>query len=102
MSKVHDPVTRLALKLDSYHFCYPERRHLDIHETHYHKKLLLTIRVVAYLYLTFIYLWTLVQMPTFNTNIIYLTMVGYLLTWLYFGLTLQHYFFSGLLWESKK
>jgi hypothetical protein len=49
------------------------------------------VRVVALLYLSFIYMATLIEMPSFNTNIIYLTMIGYSLSWLYFMLCLQHF-----------
>jgi hypothetical protein len=85
----------LVHSLDEYFFNYPDRRPLNIHESHIDNKCLLGIRVVAFIYMSMVYVWTLLQMPSFNTNIIYLTMVGYTLSWLYFGLTIQHYFLRG-------
>lgn len=96
MSTKAPPSLYLSLidRANAYHFCYPERRNTDIHESHSHDKTLLTVRIIALLYLSAIYAGTLYEMPTLNTNIIYLTMIGYTLTWLYFMLSLQHYLFK--------
>lgn len=49
------------------------------------------IRLGCFLYLTAIYLWAIIRMRSYLDNIIYLTMIGYFITWLYFGLTMQRY-----------
>lgn len=60
--------------------------------------MLFGVRFVAFIYLTGIYLWTLASMPSLATNLIFLTMIGYLMAWLYFAVTLQHHFLG----TSKK
>jgi hypothetical protein len=54
----------------------------------------MALRIVGFVYISGIYIWALIEMPTFNTNIIYLTMLGYTSTWLYFALSLQDYFIN--------
>jgi hypothetical protein len=53
--------------------------------------MLFGVRFIAFIYLTGIYVWALASMPSLTTNVIFLTMIGYLMTWLYFAVTLQHH-----------
>lgn len=57
---------------------------------------LVWIRLGCLVYLTGIYLWTLWFMPNAIENIIYLTMQGYFLTWVFFALALEDYLASYL------
>lgn len=81
--------SRFRRVFHEYYFNYPDCRTLNLHESHLSDNTLLGIRIVAFVYLTGIYIWALVDMPTLNTNLIFLTMLGYTATWLYFGLSLQ-------------
>jgi hypothetical protein len=81
---------------DNYYFNYPNRRTLKIHESHLNDSVLLGIRLIAFVYLTIIYLWSLFQIiKSVNTNIIFLTMLGFTGSWLYFGFTTLDYFVNG-------
>jgi len=80
---------KLSRKFHEYYFEYPERRSLNLHESHMNENTLMGIRIVAFVYLSGIYFWALIQMATLNTNLIFLTLLGYTATWLYFGLSLQ-------------
>jgi hypothetical protein len=49
---------------------------------------------MGFVYLSGIYVLTLLSEHSLLTNVIYLTMVGYFGTWAYFGLVLQDYFLN--------
>lgn len=68
---------------------------MEIHFSHIDSNHLFLIRLGCFIYLTTIYIWTLNDMGSFLTNIIYLTMQGYLITWLYFSLVIQDYLFHN-------
>lgn len=52
---------------------------------------LVWVRLGCFLYLTGVYIWALAFMNNAIENIIYLTMEGYFLTWVYFALALEDY-----------
>jgi hypothetical protein len=87
---------KLARRFHDFHFKYPGRREVNVHESHLNERVLVCLRIVAFIYLTGIYVWALsTDTPSFAINIIYLTMVGYLASWLYFGIAVQHQLFMS-------
>jgi hypothetical protein len=63
-----------------------------VHQSTVNDRVLFYFRLFAFILLTAIYVWTIaVIQQSLMENIMYLTMIGYLLSWLYFGLTLQDY-----------
>jgi hypothetical protein len=71
--------------LDKYLFgvAYNNNLHLPCRET----RRLIVIRICCLVYLTAVYIWSLVLMDNIEDNVIYLTMESYFLTWVYFALT---------------
>jgi hypothetical protein len=51
--------------------------------------------MIAFIYLTAIYVWGITTSPVALDNIIYLTMVGYFFSWLYFLLVVQDFLMNG-------
>ena len=63
-----------------------------MHQSTVSDRILFYFRLFAFILLTAIYIWTIaVIQQSLMENIMYLTMIGYLLSWLYFGLVLQDY-----------
>jgi len=52
---------------------------------------LVWVRLGCLIYLTGVYIWALAFMPNAIENLIYLTMNGYFLTWVFFALSLEDY-----------
>lgn len=77
-------------------FLHPEPR-LHAHYSPINSTILLIIRVVAALYLTGFYLYDFSDSETLLNRWIYLTNVGYFLTWLYFLIIVQSRIFSKVL-----
>ena len=78
-------------KMEEYLFPFNETT-LPFNDSHINSEVLFRLRLAFTLYLTFIYLWSFLMMPTLLDNIIYLTDLGYFLTWLYFLLSIQFTF----------
>ena len=81
---------RYLTTVDHYLFgpSYPNRLHLSFRSTNK----LIYLRIGCLIYLTAIYLWSLILMPNIDENIIYLTLESYFITWVYFALTVEDYF----------
>lgn len=63
-----------------------------IHHSTVNDRVLFYFRLFAFIFLTSIYVWTIAALQqSLMENIMYLTMIGYSLSWLYFGLSLQDY-----------
>ena len=87
---------RFELNFNDYYFNYPGRIPINIHQSHLNDSVLLGIRTIAFVYISVIYLWSLLQLiKSLNTLVIYLTMVGFMCTWLYFALCTLDYFANG-------
>ena len=71
-----------------------------MHQSHKDTNRLFYIRLVSFVYLSAIYIWTLVEMKGILTNFIYLTLQGYFLAWLYFALTMQDHLL--IKWYGQK
>lgn len=84
-------------KVDELHlYFFPEEHSISIHHSPINSATLFYFRIFALLYLTAIYIWSITTTASALNNIIYLTMQGYYLTWLYFFLVLQDYMINGL------
>ena len=76
-------------------YFFPSSHTISLHHSHKNTNTLFYIRLFSGIYLTGIYLWSNTTMPTLLDNVIYLTMQGYFITWLYFILILQDYLING-------
>lgn len=84
-------------KVDELHlYFFPEVHSINIHHSPVNSATLFYIRIFSLLYLTAIYIWSITTTVSALNNIIYLTMQGYYLTWLYFFLVMQDYLINGL------
>jgi hypothetical protein len=72
-------------------YLFPKSMHNNLHRTFREADRLVWVRLGCFIYLTGIYIWALIFMPNAIDNFIYLTMQGYFLAWVYFGLTLEDY-----------
>lgn len=77
-------------------YFFPSHYIINLHYSHLNINTLFYVRLFSFIYLTAIYLWSFTSTPTILYNVIYLTMQGYFLTWLYFLLVMQDYVASGL------
>lgn len=76
-------------------YLFPEEHIINIHHSVINQKVLHGFRIFALTYLSVIYFWALSLFKSALGNIIYLTMIGYFLAWLYFLLVLQDYHING-------
>lgn len=76
-------------------YLFPEEHAISLHYSPININTLFYVRLGSLLYLTGIYLWTITLSNSLMVNIIYLTMQGYFLTWLYFVAVMQDYMING-------
>lgn len=89
-------IIKFAKKMDDLtNYLFPEDHSISLHHSTINTQTLLYIRIIALIYLTAIYVWSITTTQSALNNIIYLTMQGYFLTWLYFLLIIQDYFING-------
>jgi len=78
-------------------FDYPERVDVSIHNSLTNRRLLLAVRVISLLILSFRYVIQIAKYYDSAFNIAeYLTELGFLVTWSYFALTCQDYLINHL------
>ena len=90
------PLNKLANKL------FPTSLKVYPHKSLINDKALLYFRIFIDFYLTGIMLWRLTMLYSGLDEIIYLTSVGFNLTWLYFFFTVQHRFMQKFLKNSAE
>lgn len=74
------------------HYLFGKSYPNNLHKTFRRSNYLIGIRICCLIYLTGIYIWSLILMDNIEDNVIYFTMESYFLTWVYFALTVEDYF----------
>lgn len=76
-------------------YLFPEDHTISLHHSISNIDTLFYIRLGSLIYISGVYLWSFTLIDSLLVNIIYLTMQGYFLTWLYFLATMQDYMING-------
>lgn len=91
-------IIAVFVRLEKWIFEYPERVEISIHHSLTSRTLLLAVRVLSLLLLSFRYVLSILTYHSAFNILEYLTELAYITTWLYFALTIEDY----LLNESAK
>lgn len=77
-------------------YFFPKQHTISLHYSVFNHNVMFYTRLFSLLYLSWAYLWCILTVKTALMNIIYLTMQGYFMTWLFFLLSFQDYIINGI------